>query len=119
MFALAPFVSPRMAHAQSAWTGACVQDGVATLTGIECLFKNILNVAVSVVGLGAFAMLILGSFQYLTSQGQPKATEGAQKTISYAIFGLVLALSAWIIINVLSGFTGIDLSVFRIQVSNP
>ena len=63
-------------------------------------------------------MLLLGSFQYLTSQGQPKAMEGAQKTISYAIFGLILSLSAWIIINVLSGFTGIDLSEFRIQIGN-
>lgn len=107
---------PSLVSAQGKeWTGACTQDGVATIQGIECLLGNVLGAAVPVIGMGTFIMLIIGSFQYLTSQGNPKEMAGAKRTISFSVFGLILALSAWAIINVLSGFTGVNLSTFSIK----
>ena len=98
------------------WSSRCAQNGVATLAGFECLLANILNWIIPIIGLATFLMLIVGSFQFLTSQGNPKEMEGAKKTISFAIFGLILDLAAWVIINFVSIFTGIDLSTFKIGI---
>lgn len=84
----------------------CVQRDVATIKGIECLAANILGIAISGIGLAAATMLVVGSILYLTSGGVPKGTEAAKKTITYAIIGLVVAISAWIILNFISVFTG-------------
>lgn len=84
----------------------CAQSGVATLAGVECLFINILGIAITVIGLASAAMLVVGAFLYLTSGGKPKGTEAAQKTISFALLGLVVAISAWIILNFVHVFTG-------------
>lgn len=86
--------------------GTCVIDDVATIQGIECLVGNILNIAISAIGLAAAVMFVVGSFLLLTSGGNPKGTDAAKKTISYAIMGLIVALSAWIILNFVSVFTG-------------
>lgn len=128
LFGALAFFAPAKAQAQGeSWGGRCVQSfgggdtayQVATLQGIECLVANILRTAIPIVGLATFVMLIVGSFQFLTSQGNPKEMEGAKKTISFAIFGLILALSAWLIINFLSAFTGVDLGTFNITLPNP
>lgn len=82
-------------------------DAVATIQGLECLVANMLNIAITLIGVGVFAMILFGAFQYLTSQGDPKAAEAGKQTITYAIIGLVLAISAWFILNLISGFTGL------------
>lgn len=84
----------------------CVESGVATITGIECIVTNILGIAVSGIGLASAAMFFVGSILYLTSEGNPKGVDAAKKTISYAILGIVLAISAWVILNFISVFTG-------------
>ena len=87
----------------------CVIDDVATLRGVECLLANILMVAITIIGLAGFAMMIFGSFTYLISGGNSKGIEDARKTITFAVVGLVLALSAYFILNILAQFTGISL----------
>jgi orotate phosphoribosyltransferase-like protein len=83
-----------------------VSEDIATLQGIECIVENILGIAVSGIGIASFVMLIIGSFLYLTSGGNPKTTDEGQKTITFAIAGIVVALSGWIIINFIGIFAG-------------
>ncbi len=115
-FAPNSLLIPR-AHAQTKpWAGVCVGSsdinnpayGVATIQGIECLLGNVLSVAVTLLGLLAFVMFIVGSFRFLLSGGNAKGTEEGKKTITFAIAGLVLALSAFIILNLISSFTGVQ-----------
>ena len=61
-----------------------------------------------------FLMLLTGGFKYLTSGGDPKATEGAQKTLTYAIGGLVLLAGSYMILNIIKTFTGADVTNFVI-----
>jgi hypothetical protein len=93
------------------WTGVCTdtQDatGVATIQGIQCLVGNILQIAVSGIGLAGFVMLIIGSFKYLASGGNPKTVDDSRKTITFAIGGLLLAVSAYFILNIVADFTGV------------
>lgn len=114
LFLLLMSVTP--AHAQTTeWTGICVAgesgfgtDDVATIQGLQCLIANFLSVAITLIGLVGFVMILYGSFKYLISGGNSKHTDSARSTITYAIIGLVVALSSIIVLNLISAFTGIS-----------
>lgn len=127
LFAL-PFVTPTTALAQdgSNWYGTVCVGGstspdnpndkadVATIQGFECLLANILTVFIALIGLAAFVMIVVAAFRYLLSGGNTKGTEQARSTLTWAIIGIVVALSAFIILNLLSAFTGVNLTKFFI-----
>lgn len=104
---------PVVAQTQS-WQGVCVSstisgaEDVATVQGLQCLIANVLSVATTIIGFGGFIMLIVASFRYLISGGTSKGTEMARNSITYAVIGLVIALSAFIIINLIAQFTGVS-----------
>ncbi|HOZ03078.1 MAG TPA: hypothetical protein PKX78_01115 [Candidatus Woesebacteria bacterium] len=122
---LVPFFAPTPAHAQTKqWDGVCVGSsanatGVATIQGFECLIANIFVVFITVIGLAGFVMFIYASFRWLISGGDTKGTQAARNTMTYSVIGLVVALSAFIIINLVAEFTGINaIKSFRIPTSN-
>jgi len=51
-------------------------------------------------------MILWGAFQYTTSGGDEKKTESAKKTITYAIIGLVIAMLAIAIVQLVLGIVG-------------
>lgn len=103
---LAP--APALAQAPQAWSGICVENGVATIQGIQCLLANLLSVAIPMIGFAAFIMFIIGGFKYLLSGGNPKGTESARNTMKFAVVGIVISLSAFILLNLISQFTGVQ-----------
>lgn len=112
---LALLFSPNPVFAQTKdWDSKCVSSGVATIQGLECLFYNIIQIAVSLVGLAFFIMLIYGGFNYLYSQGNDKKIAGAQNTLTYAVIGLVGTIGSYLILKLISTFTGIDVLNFSI-----
>ena len=86
----------------------------ATFKDLEIILARILNLALSLGGLTAFVMLIVGGFKFLTSGGDPKQLESAKNTITWAIGGLVVAIGAWFILGLISDFTGIELTKFSL-----
>lgn len=105
------FASPVQAQT-SPWGGKCVGSSaaakdVATIQGIECLVGNVLSVAISIIGIAAFVMFLSGSFQYLTAGSNSKGVESGQKAISFAIVGIVVALASFLILRLVSQFTGV------------
>lgn len=51
--------------------------------------------------------MIVGGFRYLTSGGNSKGTETGRNTLTFAVVGLVVAISAFIILNLIAEFTGV------------
>jgi len=103
--------------AQSDWTQnpTYVQEGdIPTIQGIEGIVANILNIIVPVVGIILLIMLIMGGFQYITSGGETEQTAKAKKTLTAALAGLLVVLGAWLIINLIEKFTGLNLHEFKI-----
>lgn len=90
----------------------CVRDGVATLKCGEAILKIFLGLAIRLAGLAVFIMLIVGGFQYLTAGGDPKKTQAASNTITYAIFGLIAIIAAWFIMVFIEKFTGATITQF-------
>lgn len=107
-------LTARRAQAQTLeWSGVCVgstenSEGVATIQGLECLIANVFVVAITVIGLAAFVMFIVASFRWLMSGGNSKGIESARNTMTFAVVGIVVSLSAFIILQLISSFTGIQ-----------
>jgi hypothetical protein len=114
------FLSNVYAQGPKAWeVNRCFVDKngvkVATLQGFECVFANIVSVAIPFAGIALFVMLLVGGLKLLTAGGDPKANESAKNTLTYAIFGLVLIVGSYLILKFLATFTGIqDLLKFTI-----
>lgn len=80
--------------------------GPAQLSQLEDVFSKVVTSLLSLGAIVLFLMLLSGGFKYLTSGGDPKAAEGAQKTLTYAIGGLVLLAGAYIILMIVGQVTG-------------
>lgn len=61
--------------------------------------SNTLRAAFMIVGLLSVIFIALGGFKYVTSAGDPQGTQKAKNTILYALVGLVVAISANVLIN--------------------
>jgi hypothetical protein len=96
------------------WGGvACIENGIAHLACLEAIIKTLLNIVVRLAGIAAFIMLIVGGFQFLTAGGDPKKTQAASSTLTYAIFGLVAVIAAWFILLFIEKFTGVRITDFN------
>lgn len=57
-------------------------------------------------------LLILGGIQWITSGGDKAGIEAARNRIIYAIIGLIIIFSSFLIIRTVSGLFGIELLRF-------
>lgn len=53
----------------------------------------------------AVIALIIGGFQFMTSYGETEKRQSAQKTIQYALIGLIVAIAAYGIVTVISNIS--------------
>jgi len=93
----------------SAINASCVVNDTATIQGIGCLLANVLSVALTLIGLAGFVMLLYAAFNMMLSAGNAQAMEKSKNTMTFAVVGIILALSAFIILNLIVDFTGIEL----------
>jgi hypothetical protein len=92
-----------------------VIDDVLTIKGVEGIVANILAIAITGIGFAGFVMMIVGAFQFLLAGSNSKGMENGRNTITFAIIGLIVALSSWIILNFIATFTGVEtIKVFNI-----
>ncbi len=80
--------------------------------GVDTLGKIIrwgITILFITVTLAALIFLILGGIAWITSQGDKAKVEAARKRITFAIIGLIIAFSAYFIINVIGDFFGVKL----------
>lgn len=87
----------------------------AGLTELENLFANVISVVVTLGFVVMMVLLIMAGFKYLTSGGEPKAIQSAHHTLSWAILGILLMIVAWILLQLIQAFTGIEVTVFNIK----
>ena len=102
----------KQAYAQTqTWTDisqGCVNNEVATVQGVGCLIANLASVALTLLGIAGFIMIVYDAFNMMVMGGNSQATEKSKNTITFAVIGIILALSSFIIINLISEFTGIE-----------
>ncbi len=81
---------------------------------LEVVFQNLLSIILVSTGLGSFVMLLVGGIRLMLAGGDKEATQKAHQLLTYAIFGVGISISAWVIINLLGNFLGLDLSQFTL-----
>lgn len=86
----------------------CLYAGdVVTIACIPILFANIIYWLLILSGTVALFFVIFGGFKLLTSGGDAKNVEGARKTITWALIGLVVVLFSFGIVAVIAELTGV------------
>lgn len=81
--------------------------------GIDQLQQLLLRVIGLSVGLGFMAllvMLVIGGIKYLTSGGDQKAIASAQKTLTWAILGMIFFALAWVALLLVGAITHLNLT---------
>ena len=89
---------------------------VATISDLGTVFTNVVKYALGFAGIVLFILLLVGGFKFITSGGDPKAVEGAKKTLTSAILGLVLILISYLILVLISAIIGVDVTLFNITI---
>ena len=86
---------------------AVTKDGVTVdipeVAANNTTLQNIFNVALAGAGALAVAFVIWGGIKYILSQGAPDETNKAKDTIMYAVFGIVIVMLSFVIVNYVIG----------------
>lgn len=118
--AVAFLIQPLPARAADVTWNSCVANmgtgatDIATLQCLEPVFSRIISIATGLSLLAFFIMFVIAAFKYLTSGGDPKQTESARNTMTYAVIGIVVIISSFVILRFISIFTGRDILTFTI-----
>lgn len=88
---------------------AQVSEGINTATtsemkgksidGDKGLIKTVVNVLLWAVGILSVIMIIFSGLRYITSAGDASKTKSAQSTLIYSVVGLIVAIMAYAIVN--------------------
>jgi hypothetical protein len=70
-----------------------------SIDGKDGLIKTVVNVLLWAVGVLSVIMIIFSGFRYITSSGDASKTKSAQSTLIYSVVGLIVAIMAWAIVN--------------------
>jgi nitrate reductase gamma subunit len=98
----------------------CLVDGVPTLECLEIVFGNFLFMASAIVVLILFVMFLIGSFNYLTSLGDSEKMQSARNTFMYAVIGLVIFVSAYLILFIIDALLlGGQGKIFQLDIPGP
>ena len=84
------------------------KDKVATLYCVPALVANFIFSAVLLAAGVVVIFIIIGGYKYMTSGGDPKQLEGARKTITYAIIGMLIVFFSLFFLNILKQVLGIE-----------
>jgi hypothetical protein len=63
------------------------------------MVKVVINIILSILGIIAVIMIIIGGIRYTTSGGDSSGLKNARDTIVYAVVGLVIAILSFAIVN--------------------
>ena len=70
-----------------------------SIDGDKGLIKTVVNVLLWAVGILSVIMIIFSGFRYITSAGDASKTKSTRSTLIYSVVGLIVAIMAWAIVN--------------------
>jgi hypothetical protein len=99
----------RSVHAQDPLKQACGQIKDAEVCAQQAadpkgdkvpkLMTNIITFIIYLTGTFSVLMVVLGSFKYVTSQGEANQIKSAKDTILWALIGLVISINAMFVVR--------------------
>lgn len=86
--------------------------GPAGLIQLEEIVLRIINLSVGLAFIALLVILVYGGIKFLTSGGETKPIQSASGTITWALLGILFLALAWLILRLISVFTGIPELLF-------
>lgn len=84
-------------------------EGLTKATNLRDYIKNVVNFALSFLGILAVVIIIYGGFLYVTDAGKAEQSEKGKKAITFSIIGILIILGSFAIVNtILQAPTGSD-----------
>lgn len=77
-------------------------SNIPTLSG-DALLTNILNLAYFIAGLVAVVVIIVAGIMYTSSSGDSGRVSIAKNALTYALVGLIVVVSAFVLTNFVIG----------------
>lgn len=102
VFLLSLFFYSNSVLAQTTYNALVTIPGIPPGAKVQVYLSGLYTFLISVVGIVAMGAIVIGGARYLTSAGNPSAIEDAKYTINSAIYGLLLAITSWVIINTIN-----------------
>lgn len=93
---------------------AALPHDPAQISDFTIVFENAIRSFLTLAAIVLFIMLISGGFKFILSGGNPEAAAGAKRTITYAIGGLIVIASAYLILVIIEEITGAKVTEFNI-----
>ena len=94
---------PKAALAIDVINSNAVPAAVSGGPSVNQLISNIISILIYVVGIASVIVIIIGGIMYVVSAGNPDSVKKAKDAILYAVIGLVVAFSAFAIVNFVIG----------------
>ena len=82
---------------------------VAKFDSITSLVNLIIPIMMIIGGIITLTMLLLGTYKYLTSEGNPEKISKAQSVLLYAIIGLFLIVSSFVFTKIIGFVLKVDM----------
>ncbi len=109
------FFALAFAALQTAWPDSPMKTKVDKTTNLGQFIKYLYEWGIALGGVATFIAFVIAGFQYITSIGNPTTMKDAIDRIKSAMFGLVLLLSAYVLLNTINP----ELTSFHLDPFNP
>lgn len=96
------------------WGMTCDANGDGVATAAECpgagalplggILQNVLNFLLSMVGILAIIMLVIGGLMYFAAAGDEKRADTAKSIVKFSIIGIAVSLAALVIVTQIANF---------------
>lgn len=83
---------------------AKVDAAVAAAPTLSSIALKVLNFLLSIVGVLAVIMMVVGGILYLTDAGDEGRAETGKKIVTYAVIGIAVALAALVLVTQIAKF---------------
>jgi hypothetical protein len=94
--------------------GGSTIDDPGEIFGEDGIIDTIFTVAFSAAGVATMAMIIMGGFNFIFSEGDAQKIAAAQKTIISGVIGLIIVILSVLIFDFLAvRVLQVDMSVFN------
>jgi len=74
----------------------------ASQTNLQNYLGAIFKIGIGLAGVFAVLMIVIGGIQFIGGASSPSARADAKSKITNAVFGLILALGSWLILNTIN-----------------
>ena len=86
------------------WDASVNQDALVGAKTLSQIARNVLDFLLSIVGVLAIIMLVVGGIMYLTAAGNEDQLDSGKKIVKYSIIGIAVALASLVIVSQIANF---------------